>query len=226
MIGKERAALIDTGLGISEIEPEVRMLTDRPVIVMTTHAHWDHIGGHKYFEDIRIHKMDAGWLENGIPLPKGVISAVLGSSSFIDGVPKWFESENYTIYRAKPTALLEEGNVVDLGSRKLRIIHTPGHSPGHICVWEEATGYLAIGDMVYEGTLYCHFPSTDPVAYLASLNKIADLDINRILPGHNSLAAPPSLRKDLMGLLSTLCDKGELRHGMGLIQEKGISILL
>jgi len=49
LLGTESAILIDTGLGISNIRNIVDHLTSLPVMVVTTHVHWDHIGGHKYF---------------------------------------------------------------------------------------------------------------------------------------------------------------------------------
>ena len=53
LIGSERCLLIDTGLGICNIYDEVRKLTDKHVIAIATHIHWDYIGGHKYFPDFR-----------------------------------------------------------------------------------------------------------------------------------------------------------------------------
>ena len=69
IIGKERAALIDTGLGIANIKEVVQRLTQLPVLVITTHVHADHIGGHSLFTEIAVHENDKSWLENGIPFP-------------------------------------------------------------------------------------------------------------------------------------------------------------
>lgn len=48
VIGSERACLIDTGLGVENIRKVVESLTDLPILVTTTHVHWDHIGSHRY----------------------------------------------------------------------------------------------------------------------------------------------------------------------------------
>jgi len=60
--GEQYSLLIDTGLGIGNIYEEVRKLTDKPVIVVATHIHWDHIGGHKYFPEFYAHEDELGWL--------------------------------------------------------------------------------------------------------------------------------------------------------------------
>ena len=58
LCGTKKALLIDTGLGIENIKKVVENLTALPVSVLTTHAHWDHIGGHKYFDDIAVHEAE------------------------------------------------------------------------------------------------------------------------------------------------------------------------
>ena len=65
--------------------------------------------------------------------------------------------------------------MLDLGGRTVQVLHTPGHSPGHLCFWEEARGDLYTGDLVYLDTLFAYYPSTDPEAYLTSLEVIAAL---------------------------------------------------
>lgn len=49
LLGSKKALLIDTGLGVANIRQVIDNITDLPVEVVTTHIHWDHIGGHKYF---------------------------------------------------------------------------------------------------------------------------------------------------------------------------------
>ena len=54
LLGRDQALLIDTGLGISNIKQIVDEITNLPILVATTHIHWDHIGGHKYFDNIAV----------------------------------------------------------------------------------------------------------------------------------------------------------------------------
>ena len=69
LIGNDRALLIDTGLGISNIYEQVRKLTNKPVAAVATHIHWDHIGGHKYFPEFYAHDAELDWLNGKFPLP-------------------------------------------------------------------------------------------------------------------------------------------------------------
>lgn len=62
LCGEKYAILIDTGLGVSNIRKIVDSLTKLPVMTVTTHVHWDHIGGHKYFDNIAVHEAEKDWL--------------------------------------------------------------------------------------------------------------------------------------------------------------------
>lgn len=69
LCGQKSAVLIDTGLGVSNIKEIVDQLTGLPVMVITTHVHWDHIGGHKYFDNIAVHEAEKDWLAVKFPIP-------------------------------------------------------------------------------------------------------------------------------------------------------------
>lgn len=69
LCGRERALLIDTGLGVANIRTVAEELTFLPITVAATHAHWDHIGGHKYFAEFAVHETEKEWLSGSFPLP-------------------------------------------------------------------------------------------------------------------------------------------------------------
>ena len=142
LIGKTYALLIDTGLGIGNIKKEVDLLTDLPVKVVTTHVHWDHIGGHSLFNDISVHIDDAEWLKGGIPIRINMIKNNVIKEPFSKIPPKEFDINKYNVYTGNPTKLLVDNDIIDIGSRKIKVLHTPGHSPGHICLLDEDRGYL------------------------------------------------------------------------------------
>jgi len=60
--GTDRCLLIDTGLGVGNIREQVQQLTDKPVTVVTTHVHYDHFVGHKYFPDFYVHEAEVDWI--------------------------------------------------------------------------------------------------------------------------------------------------------------------
>ena len=224
-VGSRRAALIDTGLGIAPIRPIVERLTDRPVTVVTTHAHWDHIGGHGEFADLCVHERDADWLEHGLPLPDASIRDLLMRKRFRRPVPPAFDSETYMTFRGRPTRVLRDRETIDLGDRFLQTLHTPGHSLGHICLFEPESGFLCTGDLLYRGTVYADYPSTDPRALRDSYERLRALDgVRRILPGHNTLDVPVLWIAKARRALERLADDNLLRHGTGVHRVSGCDL--
>ncbi|MBI4863100.1 MAG: MBL fold metallo-hydrolase [Candidatus Riflebacteria bacterium] len=81
---------------------------------------------------------------------------------------------------------LEDGETIDLGDGgAVRVIHTPGHAPGHVCLLQQKFGGLIVGDMVSTtSTIIIDPPEGDLVQYLASLAKLMALDARVLYPGH------------------------------------------
>lgn len=215
LTGKTRSLLIDTGLGICNILDPVTALTDKHVTAVATHVHWDHIGGHQYFPDFCAHAAELPWLQGAFPLPEDAVRRMAADRCQL---PEGFKLDTYTIFQGTPSRLLEDGDLIDLGGRALQVLHTPGHSPGHLCFYEDATGYLFTGDLVYKGTLLAYYPSTDPEAYLASLGKLAALPVRRVFPGHHSLHISPEIILRMRDALRELKAKGLLHHGSGVFR--------
>lgn len=210
--GNRQSLLIDTGLGIANIYDEVVKLTDKPIAAVATHIHWDHIGGHKYYPDFYAHAAELDWLNGKFPLSlETVKEMVLDRCDPPDG----FDIECYEFFQGMPTRILSDGDVIDLGGRYIEVLHTPGHSPGHLCFWEAATGYLFTGDLVYKDLLFAYYPSTDPEAYLASLEKVAALPVQNVLPAHHSLDIQPEILERMRNAFRQLKAQGKLHHGSG-----------
>ena len=212
LAGRERALLIDTGLGIGNIYEGVRKLTDKPITAVATHVHWDHIGGHRYFPDFYVHGAEQSWLEGKFPLPVEVVRNMVRDRC---ALPEEFDVDAYEIFQGTPTRVLEDGDTIDLGGRVIQVLHTPGHAPGHLCFWEAEREWLFTGDLVYQGKLYAYYPSTDPKAYLHSLEKIGKLPAKRIFPGHHSLEVRPELVTRMRDGFRELQAEGKLHHGSG-----------
>jgi glyoxylase-like metal-dependent hydrolase (beta-lactamase superfamily II) len=137
-----------------------------------------------------------------------------------------------SVERAHPRAALgvldaAVGDVIELGGRRLSVVHTPGHSPGHIALHEPDRRYLVTGDVLYRGTLNAFYESTDPVAFAQSISRLCELErVTTILPGHNELG----LNRDELSLAQTafqeIEQRGALHHGSGLHEFGVISIRL
>ena len=226
LLGNEKAALIDTGLGIDNIKRITDKLTDLPIIVITTHVHTDHIGSHHEFETIYVHEADADWLINGI---KGLSLEQIRNDIARDitkPTPVTFNPETYKPYQGKPTGFLADGDVIDIGNRKLTIYHTPGHSPGHISILDNKNKYLFTGDLLYSQTpIYAFYPSTNPVDLVNSLEKISKIKgISKIFGGHNDLGLEPSILAEVKKAVAFLREQNVVRHGTGVHTFNGFSI--
>jgi glyoxylase-like metal-dependent hydrolase (beta-lactamase superfamily II) len=210
--GNDRALLIDTGLGICDISKEVQKLTDKPVTAVATHIHWDHIGGHQYYPDFYAHEDELNWLTGQFPLTMEVVRGMVTDRCEL---PEGYDVSKYELFQGTPTRVLQDGDVIELGNRTITALHTPGHSPGHLCFWEAERGYLYTGDLVYKDTLFAYYPSTDPQAYLKSLEKIAALPVKKVFPAHHSLEIEPEILDRMRDEFSKLDREGKLHHGSG-----------
>ena len=126
-----------------------------------------------------------------------------------------FDVSGYEMFQGQPSRVLHDGDKIELGGRSVEVLHTPGHSPGHMCFWEPDRRWLYTGDLVYADILLAYYPSTDPEAYLDSLERIAALQAERIFPAHHSLDVKPELVLRMRDALRELKARGELHHGSG-----------
>ena len=210
--GKNQSLLIDTGLGISNIYDTVRTFTDKPITAVPSHIHWDHIGGHKYFPDFYAHSEELDWLNGKFPLPIETIRKMV-----IDrcDLPDGYDVNGYELFQGTPVKILTDHDIIDIGGREIEVLHTPGHSPGHLCFWEKDRGYLFTGDLVYKDILFACYPSTDPEAYLVSLEKVAALPVRKVFPAHHSLDIQPEILSHIRDAFRQLKEEGKLHHGSG-----------
>ena len=216
LIGTKFAILIDTGLGVANIKSVVENITSLPILVITTHIHWDHIGGHKYFNDIAVHENELEWISKEFPIPLQVVkkNLTLEPCDF----PTDFNIDDYNIFQGIPTHIMHDGDIIDLGTRKLKVIHTPGHSPGHCCFYEQERGYLYSGDLIYKGCLDVFYPTTDPLAFMQSVDKIRALDVKKILPAHHKLNISAELIDNIANAFNELYLQNKLEQVNGMFE--------
>ena len=223
LIGNKKALLIDTGLGVSDISSEINKITDKPTIAVPTHVHWDHIGGLRNFPEFYVHEFEREWINGNFPLPNAFVYKMLVKDN---NLTELIKPDDYAVFQGTPSGILTDGEIIDLGDRKIKVLHTPGHSPGHICFFEEETGYLFTGDLIYNGTLFANYESTEPEKYFESVQKISKLYVKRIFPAHHSLDISIEMISEVLESITAIKEKGKLCHGSGKFDFKNWSILL
>lgn len=196
--GSEWAALIDTGMGIGDISVCVRELTPRPVTVINTHSHLDHVGGNRFFESAAVHQAENVDRELVAILR---FRKMATQKDFPVPFPSGFQPSDYDPRVPAPTQRLAGGEAIKLGGRSLQVLHTPGHTPGSICLLDEANRFLFCGDMVTSRSLHGVPVSVGLDTYVSSLQMLAELapNLDLVLPGHGQSPLPGSAIQELAG---------------------------
>lgn len=180
--GRDRDLLFDTGLGHFSLKSSIAVLRERPIICVASHTHFDHIGSHHEFEERCIHHAEATILAD--PRNEWTVADRYATDEMFDGIPEGWQTSLYRVKPAPAARLLNDGDVIDLGNRAFEVIHTPGHSPGSIALWEKATGILLSGDIVYDGPLIDDAYHSDLGDYERSLRRLARLPAQIVHGGH------------------------------------------
>ncbi len=180
LLEDEDPVLVDSGSGayadatLEEVSKIVPL--DRIGRVVLTHSHYDHIGGAKAFQDatgasLLLHEAEAA------PLMAG------DSSMTIAGLfGKGLEG-----LEVEP---LRTGQRLRLGATELEVLHTPGHSPGSIALYDASSKSAVVGDTVFcdGGVGRWDFPGGDLSELRSSVNRLRELGLRNMYPGHGSYA--------------------------------------
>jgi glyoxylase-like metal-dependent hydrolase (beta-lactamase superfamily II) len=172
------AMLIDPAAEVERIIEQVEQDGLEVELILNTHPHGDHTGGNKRAKEltgasIAIHREAEDQLQHSLS-PQMAI---------------WIGGET------SPPAdrLLDDGEVIELGSLRFKVIHTPGHSPGGICLYGH--GAVFTGDLLFVGAVgRCDLPGGSARAMRASIReRLFDLpDETIVYPGHDYGEAPTS----------------------------------
>lgn len=195
--GDGELALVDSGISTTPEEhllPFFRELGRGPDLLVNTHGHVDHFGGNATlraaFPDLRIaaHHIDARWIEDIRRHHAEFYMQMPDDWAFEDGGAALLElcGGNTPVARR-----LSDEDVLEIGGRSFTIHRSEGHSPGHVCLFEAATGTAITGDAALgwgpptaEGTPDAPSVYYDADAYLAGARMARDLGARTYLTGH------------------------------------------
>lgn len=169
LIGEEKALSVDGGLGVGSVRRLCESLTDRPVEHILTHTHWDHVGAAHEWDAVGVHPKGRDKLANDY---------TEGCRDFVESwkgrpFPEGFVPEKFTIPPAHFGWPLKEGDVIDLGGRRIHVYETPGHSPDSVSLFDEREKVLISGDLVKPGqALFIQVPTAVLSDYAPSLRKL------------------------------------------------------
>jgi len=228
IVGDERALLLDTGMGVGDIRGVMASLTDRPVFVVNSHAHWDHIGGNRLFDEIWIHAAEAGRLESGVANER--LRRAFAPDQLRGSLPPGFDLDTISFPPTPATGNLAGGETFSLGGWTLEVIHCPGHSPGGIVLLDPDRGVLFSTDVAYPCALYAFGQDADLREYHASLTRLATLApvLRTVYTAHCASPMAPEMLPAMRDAIGDIIDgrtRDRIEDGVGVHQFAGFSVL-
>jgi glyoxylase-like metal-dependent hydrolase (beta-lactamase superfamily II) len=141
-----------------------------------THGHFDHVADHGVVRE----RFGAGGGE--VLIHEGDVHKLREPGSRFFRLP-------FVIPAGEPTRVLRDGDRVSVGRYEAEVMHTPGHSPGHVCYYFEELGVLVGGDLIIAGAIgRTDFPDCSAEDMQRSLQRVMRLPAEtRLLPGHGEM---------------------------------------
>ena len=212
IVGTKQGLLFDTGMGIGNIRGVVSRLTSRPVVVLNSHTHNDHVGDNWRFSFV--YGMDTAFTRANAKGSREDAQAEITPDQICGELPVGFNSKTYATKPWRISLFVHDGFKVNLGGRTLEIISVPGHTPDAIALIDRQNGLLFTGDTYYPAPIWLYRPETDLDAYVASVKRLAALapQIKLVLGAHNIPVASPDVLPRLVDAIQAVrSGKGEVK---------------
>ncbi len=150
--GSKCSAVIDTGTGIGDFRREAEKILGMPYVVIITHGHVDHAGGIGQFETVYIHEKD---MEAAKKISLAERQDYIMRMEAADAIPKGKVTIDACMQNEEKAQMIaiKDGDVIDLGDKKLVIFEFPGHTNGSICILDAADRILFSGDSMNDTEL-------------------------------------------------------------------------
>jgi glyoxylase-like metal-dependent hydrolase (beta-lactamase superfamily II) len=204
IVGHKQALLFDTGMGIANIHNLVSHLTSRPVVVLNSHTHDDHVGGNWQFS--YVFGMDTAFTRTNAKGSREDAQAEITPDQICGDLPKTFNPKTYATKPWHISLFVHDGFKINLGGRTLEIIATPGHTPDAISLIDRENSLLFTGDTYYPAPIWLFRPETDLDAYVASVKRLAALapQLKLVLGAHNIPVAKPEILSELVAAIESV----------------------
>ena len=186
--GSARAALIDTGMGFAGLFETVRALTDKPVIVLNTHGHLDHTGANGQFDTAYIMRGDEALMCEHMSEDYRAVSIPSFIAETGAAVDKKTADALIRLPKDFNVSYIEDGQVIDLGERCLRVIAVPGHTQGSAVFIDEKRGQLFLGDMLCTMGIMLNFDCSSNIhTFVESMVKLkkSAAGVTAVYGGHH-----------------------------------------
>ncbi len=189
--------MIDTGCGIGDLRKVVQAVTDKPIVVINTHTHADHLGGNRQFDEVMMfdHPLSHRVAEEGVSA-QTLQTDILAEGLVVKPWPAGFDPNSFVLPPFKVSRWLSAGDRIDLGDRELLVIPTPGEAADHICLLDKTDRLLFCGDILLHGPVWTHLEGGNlndlRMSYQRLMGYLDDFDY--LMPGHNE----PWLGKELL----------------------------
>ena len=215
IVGNKQAVLFDTGMGIGDIRRVTAKLTSRPVVVLNSHTHDDHVGGNWQFTFV--YGMDTDFTRKNAKGSREDAQAEITPDQLCGDLPKGFNPKTYATKQWRISHFIHDGFKVNLGGRTLEVLSTPGHTPDAIALLDRGNGLLFTGDTYYPGPIWLFRPETDLDAYVDSGKRLAALspELKLVLGAHNIPVAQPDVLPKLVEAIQAV------RSGQGAVRPAG-----
>lgn len=191
--GSKLDLVVDTGTGVVPPNTVISTITDKPIIAVALCCFYDHAGGLYSFDERACHHLEANAITDNSN--DKLASYFVQDAKFSASPYEGFDLKSYTVKSTKPTRLLEEGEIIELGNRKVEVLHIPGRTIGSIALWEEDTGYLFGGESLFLDPDKNHFPPQDVSHYENSIRRLGKLSVKTVFGGHNEVFSGKELNR-------------------------------
>jgi glyoxylase-like metal-dependent hydrolase (beta-lactamase superfamily II) len=215
IVGHKQALLFDTGMGMGNIRGVVSRLTSRPVVVLNSHTHNDHVGDNWRFQFV--YGMDTAFTRTNAKGSREDAQAEIAPDQICGELPKGFNPKTYATKPWRISLFVRDGFKINLGGRTLEILSTPGHTPDAISLIDRENGLLFTGDTYYPAPIWLYRPETDLDAYVNSVKRLAALaqQVKLVLGAHNVPVAQPHVLPQLVDAIQAV------RSGKGEVKSEG-----